>query len=132
MARVTVYVPDELFDRMKAVRTTAGPNWSQIASDAFERALKRLQKARSRLTTAAHLPYPTQGDYDVWEVKHSRGRFQVKVSDTVMSSRWRKPLSRVVARFAQEFLDANPEIEPGDVLPKVVTSPVVEDVISRM
>lgn len=130
---MTIYVPDELFDRMQKIRARTGPNWSRVASDAFEQVLLEVHKAKApTMTTAIRLPYPTTGDYDLFDVKHARGRFKIKVSRSAIQSRWPQPLERVVARYAADAIENNPGLEPGDVLPRTVTTTVVEDVLKGM
>lgn len=132
MPRMTIFVPDEVFARMQSARTKTGPNWSQVATEAFERTLQQLHEARSKVTTAVHLPYPTTGDYDVWEVKHRNGPFQVKVTRSAAACKWPKPLPRIVSAFAREIIEDNPGLAPGSILPKMLTTTAVEDVLRRM
>lgn len=129
MQRINITVPDELFDRMKAARargSRVGPNWSEIACRAFADVLQQLQKARPTMSTAVELPYPTTGDYTLFEVRLDGKRIKVKVSGTVCAPRYvhRSKLPRIVPIFAADYIAAHPELSlrDGDVLPELLGS----------
>jgi hypothetical protein len=134
MAKVTLFVPDEVFEQMQAARTKTGPNWSQVATEAFRRTLHELKEARSTMAPAVRLPYPTTGDYEVFEVRRGRSRFQVKVSGTVCAPNYvhARKLPRIVAAFAEEIIDADPSIGDGGTLPKVLTSSTADAIAARL
>lgn len=124
MGKMTIFVPDEVLAEMQAVRNKSGPNWSQIATTAFRETLQQISKARANMASAVLLPFPTTGDYSLFEVRHGRKRFRVKVVGTLCTPNYylydRLPL--IVGAFAAEILEERPDISDGSVLDKMLTT----------
>jgi hypothetical protein len=135
MAKITIFVPDEVLAQMQAARTKTGPNWSRVATEAFEKTLQELKEARASMAAAVQLPYPTTGDFKVFEARRGRARYFVKVTGTVCDGmyRTRKPLlARIVSVFVDEFLEANPHTEDGATIEKMLTSTEAEAIEERL
>lgn len=132
MPRVTVFVPEDVFAEMQAVRTRTGPNWSQVATTAFQKTIQELKRARSATMSAVELPYPTAGDWVVFEVRQGGKRYQVKVSGTARACRYRHPLPRIVEAVARDYLEEHPQLEDGSILPVMVSSTLAEQFDAKM
>jgi hypothetical protein len=139
MQRINITVPDELFARMKEARARGsriGPNWSEIACRAFEAVVQELQNVRPTMSAAVRLPYPTTGDYTLFEVRRGRGQLKVKVSGTVCAPRYvhRTKLPRIVAVFAADFIANNPDVvlKDGGVLPVMLGSADADEIAARL
>lgn len=135
MPKVTVSVPEDVFAAMQAARTRSGPNWSAIATAAFQQALQQLKEARSTMGPAAvRLPFPTTGDFEVFEVRRGRERYEVKVSGTVCAPNYyfHRKLARIVSAFAEEVLSEHPDLEDGSTLPRMLTSTAAERIAAEL
>lgn len=142
MPRINVFVPEALFERMQAARARAGdrrsgPNWSEIACAAFEATLQQIKEVRPTMSAAVRLPYPTAGDYSLFEVRRGRHLFKVKVSGSVCDAPnyvHRRKIPRIVAAFASEFFDENPDanVSDGDVLPVTLTAGAADAIAARL
>jgi hypothetical protein len=134
MAKITISVPDEVVAQMQAARTPTGPNWSQVATEAFQLVLQKLKEAKSTMGPAVPLPFPTTGDYSVFEVRQGKRRFQVKVSGTVCAPNYvhARKLPRIVSAFAQQVLDENPNLDDGSILPKTLLSATADAIAKTL
>jgi hypothetical protein len=130
MAKVTVSIPDDLHARMRAIHGVP-PNWSNIAAASFEAVLRDIKRSREQSESpqvAIRLPFPTQGDYSIYEARVGKHTFQVKVSHTAEALRYRTPLERIVAVFARRALGRHPGLGDGEALPDLLVSSTAQEI----
>lgn len=125
--RISIYISEDLKARMDAIGDSV--SWSKIATQAFEDALrdsKEIRQRRVKTTMAIELPFPTSGDYKIFEAHVGGLPYQVKVSGSARAQQYRSPLGRIVARFAEQVLQRHPKAKSNEPLPETLFSDVAD------